>query len=273
MADAVVKIEGAEPWSSPGSGDRARTGVVVLHGFTGNPNSTRPLGQRLAAEGYRVEVPRLPGHGTDVRDLGRTRYRDWVEAAERVVEQVAASTDHLVLAGLSMGGTLTLDLASRRQDLVDGAVVINPQILAPEQLLAKLAPLLQHVVPYVPRDAAGLPSDDIARPTADERAYPMVSAKAAQSLIDELPRIRRQLPSLTAPLLVAYSPQDHSVPPGNARALRELIGPQGRITELVLERSYHVATLDYDAPLLEGEVVRFVADVAGASGDEATDEA
>jgi carboxylesterase len=261
VVDALVTIEGAEPWSSPGSGETARTGVVVVHGFTGNPNSTRPLGQRLAAEGYQVEVPRLPGHGTDVRDLGRTRYGDWVAAAEEVVEQVAARTDHLVLVGLSMGGTLTLDIASRRPDLVDGAVVINAQILDPDQLLAKLAPLLQHVLPYVPRDAAGLPSDDIARPSADERAYPMVSAKAAQSLIRELPRVRSQLPQLTQPLLVAYAPQDHSVPAKNSRALRELIGGAGHVTELELPRSYHVATLDYDAPLLEDQVVRFVSEV------------
>jgi carboxylesterase len=265
VVDAAVSIEGAEPWSSPGSGDAARIGVVVLHGFTGNPNSTRPLGQRLAREGYRVEVPRLPGHGTNVRDLGRTRYEDWVGTAERTVEQVAAVTDHLVLVGLSMGGTLTLDIASRRPELVDGAVVINPQILSPEQLMAKLAPVLQHVMPYVPRDAAGLPSDDIARPTADERAYPMVSSKAAQSLIAELPRIRRQLPQLTQPLLVAYSPQDHSVPAGNARALRELIGAEADVRELELLRSYHVATLDYDAPLLEAETVAFVAEVAGTT--------
>jgi carboxylesterase len=265
VVDAVIKVVGAEPWSSPGTGDAARTGVVVLHGFTGNPNSTRPLGERLAAEGYRVEVPLLPGHGTNHRDFGRSRYDHWAAAAEQVVADLAAETDRLVLVGLSLGGTLTLDIASRRPDLVDGLVVINPQILNPEQLLAKVAPLLQYVLPFVPRDAAGLPTGDIARPTADERAYPLVSAKAAQSIMTALPRIRRQLPQLTQPALVAYSPQDHSVPPGNARALRELIGPNARITELELPRSYHVATLDYDAPLLEAETVRFVAEVAAAT--------
>jgi carboxylesterase len=264
VVEAVVSIEGAEPWSAAGSGARARTGVVVLHGFTANPNSTRPLGQRLAEEGHRVEVPCLPGHGTNVRDLARTRYADWIGAAERCVEHVAAGTDHLVVAGLSMGGTLALDLASRRPDLVDAAVVINPLILTPEQLLARLAPLLQYVAPYIPRDAAGLPSDDIARPSADERAYATVSARAAQSLIVELPRIRRQLPQLTQPLLVAYSPQDHSVPCRNALALRDLIGSEADVTELELPRSYHVATLDYDAPLLEAETLRFIAQVAAA---------
>lgn len=206
-------------------------------------------------------MPRLPGHGTHVRDLGRTRYADWLAAAEEVVEQVARRSDHLVLVGLSMGGTLTLDIASRRADLVDGAVVINAQILDPERVIAKLTPVLQHVVPYVPRAAAGLPSDDIARPTADERAYPTVSVKAARSVIRELPRVRSQLPQLIQPLLVAYSPRDHSVPVGNSLALDELIGARGQVTELELPRSYHVATLDYDAPMLGAEVVRFVASV------------
>jgi carboxylesterase len=265
VVEAVVAIEGAEPWSASGSGEHARTGVVVLHGFTGNPNSTRPLGQRLAAEGYQVEVPRLPGHGTNVRDLARTRYADWLATAEEVVEQVAARTDRLVLVGLSMGGTLTLDIASRRTDLVDGVVVINPLVLDPQQLLAKLAPLLQHVLPYVPRDAAGMPSDDIARPSGDERAYPTVSAKAAQSLMAELPRVRSQLPQLTQPLLVAYSPQDHTVPCDHGLALRELIGDGGQVTEFECPRSYHVATLDYDAPMLEAAIVDFVAQVASSA--------
>lgn len=262
MAQPTVTISGAEPWSAAGRGPRARTGAVVLHGFTGNPNSTRPLGERLAADGYRVEVPRLPGHGTDVRDLGRTRYADWYDAAERVIESVARATDHLVVVGLSMGGTLALDLASRRGDVVDGVAVINPQILAPTQLLAKLAPVLQHLVPYVPRDLAGLPSDDIARPTADEHAYPMVSAKAARSLLVELPRIRRQLADLTAPLLIASSPSDHTVPVANARALPALVGSE-RVTELELPDSYHVATLDYDAPRIEAAVLDLLAEVAG----------
>ena len=44
----------AAAWSSP-NGD---TGVRVLHGFTGNPTAMRPLAERLAADGYRVELPK-----------------------------------------------------------------------------------------------------------------------------------------------------------------------------------------------------------------------
>jgi carboxylesterase len=258
----LVSTEGAEPWSAAGHGERAKTGVVVLHGFTGNPNSTRPLGQALARAGYRVEVPCLPGHGTTVRDLARTRYADWYAAAENVVTQVAAGCDHLVVVGLSMGGTIALDLAVRRADVVDAAAVINPLVLAPTQPLARLSPVLQYLLPYVPRDLAGLPTDDIARPSADERAYATVSARAARSLIVELPRIRDGLGRLTRPLLIAHSPRDHSVAPENASALAALVGSED-VRQLVCDRSYHVATLDYDAPRIEAAVLQLLADVGG----------
>jgi len=257
----VASIPGADAWSAQGSGDNARVGVAVVHGFTGNPLSTRPLGERLNHEGYTVVVARLPGHGTNVRDMGRTRYADWRAEVERVVDDLASRCDVVVLVGLSMGGTLTLDVASSRTDAVDGAVAINAQLLDPTQALAKLAPLLQYVVPYVPRDLAGLPSDDIAKPGEDEHAYGWIPARSAQSLTTQLRRIRGQLLDLRQPILVAYSPQDHTVPADSSRALVDLVGSDD-VTELVLEHSFHVATLDHDRELLEDAVVAFVGKVA-----------
>jgi carboxylesterase len=260
--DALVTIEGAEPWSSPGVGEQGRVGVVVVHGFTGNPIATRPLGQRLAQEGYAVEVPLLPGHGTSHRDLARTRYGDWFGAVQRTAEHLRRACDRVILVGHSMGGTLSLDLACRRPHLVDGLVVINPQILNRPDVLAKLGPLLQHVLPYVPRGVAGLPTDDICRPGVHEGSYPIVSAKAGQSLLTELPRIRAQLPDLDQPLLVVWSTRDHSVPPENSRALVEMVGSD-EVSTLELARSYHCPMLDYDAERLEQAVVDFVGKVGG----------
>ncbi len=258
----AATITGAEPWSATGEGPRARIGVLVVHGFTGNPNSTRPVGERLHREGYTVDVPRLPGHGTTVKDMAATRYADWRAEVDRRLDDLAGRCDQVVLVGLSMGGTLVLDVASSRPGDVAGVVAINGQILDPDQLLAKLAPVMQYVAPVVPRDLAGLPSDDIAKPGADEHAYAKVPAKAAQSLIRELPRVRAQLLDLTQPLLVAVSPQDHTVPAKNSKAIVEFAG-SGDITELELPRSYHVATLDFDAELLEDAIVAFVARVTG----------
>jgi len=259
--EAVVAIPGAEPWSARGEGERGEVAVVVVHGFTGNPIATRPLGQRLAAEGYTVEVPLLPGHGTNHRDLGATRYRDWAGAVDRVVDHLSAGCRTVVLVGHSMGGTIALDLATRRRQDVDAVAVVNPLVLEPTQALARAAPVLQHVVPYVPRDLAGLPSDDIARPGVEEGAYSVVPAKAARSLLVQLPRIRARLSGLTQPLLIARSPEDHTVPAENARRLRELVASE-EVTEVVCDRSYHVVMLDYDARRLEEALVGFVGRVA-----------
>jgi carboxylesterase len=259
QVDAMVSTPGAEPWSAAGRGKPGRVGVLVVHGFTGNPVATRPLGQRLASAGHRVEVTLLPGHGTSHHDLAGTRYADWADAVGRVLDHLASTCDRVVLVGHSLGGTIALDLASSRPDDVDGVVVINPQVSNPRHPVAKLAPVLAHLLPFVPRDLAGMPTDDLARPDVEERAYALVSSRAARSLIAQLPRIRSQLIDLIQPLLVVRSPQDHTVPAENSLELMELVG-SGDVRELVCERSYHVPQLDYDAEEVEAAVVDFVAE-------------
>jgi carboxylesterase len=255
--DAVSSLPGAEPWSAAGHGRRARTAVLVLHGFTANPIGTRPLGQRLADAGHRVEVPCLPGHGTTPRDLATTRYADWYGAAERLLDHLAATADAVVVVGHSMGGTIALDLAARRPTTVAAVVTINPQVLDRPGLLAAVAPLVARVVPYLPRSLAGLPTDDFVRDDVEEHAYGVIATRAAQSLLAELPRVRAQLIDVTQPLLVVRSRVDHTVDPANARAVLELSGSPDR-DELVCERSYHVPQLDRDAELVEDEILAFL---------------
>jgi carboxylesterase len=260
--DVMVTVPGAEPWSARGTGPRGAVGIVVVHGFTANAISTRPLGQRLAVEGYSVEVPLLPGHGTSSRDLARTRYSDWRATVALAVETLARGCDDVIVVGHSMGGTIALDLAASGAHRLAGVVPINALVLGREQLIAKLAPYLQHVLPFVPRDAAGMPTDDIAKPGVSEQSYRWVSARAAQSLITELPRVRAGLASITCPALVVTSSQDHTVDPNNGAAIVEGLR-SSRVETLTCERSYHAPLLDYDAALVEDAVLRFVAGVTG----------
>ncbi|MCE7890958.1 MAG: alpha/beta fold hydrolase [Sorangiineae bacterium PRO1] len=255
MSDRFPVQPGAEPWSSPGSGSRSGIGVVLCHGFTGNPTATRPLGEALAARGFAVEVIRLPGHGTHWRDMLATRYGDWRWEMDRALSDLAGRGKRVVLVGLSMGGTIALDVACARPELVAGVVPINCTLLNRAGFLAKAAPVLEHVLPVVPAAAAGLVKNDIAK-GGDEHAYEMVPAKAGNSFLKQLPRIRLGLETLKVPVLVAYSPQDHSVPAENSRALLKML--EGRdVTELVLPRSYHLATLDHDFDLLVDEIAGF----------------
>src|SRR3954466_7838268 len=95
-------IPGAETWSADGGPN----GALVLHGFTGNPSSMRGVAEALAAAGFAVELPRLPGHGTSVEDMLTTDFSDWSAGVEEAYLELAGRTASVVVAGLSMGATL-----------------------------------------------------------------------------------------------------------------------------------------------------------------------
>jgi len=247
---------GAEPWSSLGSGARARRGIMLLHGFTGSPVSLRPIAEMLARRGFAVELPLLPGHGTTWRKMLPTRYDDWREGAYLAAKALRERVDQLVLVGLSMGGTLSLDVATGTDLKVDGIVTINAQILDRDGIAVKLGPLIEKILPLVPASLAGLTANDIAKPGVVEEAYPWVPTAAGNSLVRALPRVRSQLVRMPCPVLVMVSRNDHSVSPRNSEALLTLI-KGNRVEKVVLERSYHVATLDYDQELIEERVSAF----------------
>jgi len=261
LSDSHPVLPGAEAYRSAGDqaapGHRHSVGIALIHGFTGSPISLRPLAEELVQRGFRVDLPRLPGHGTHVKDMQRTRYADWRSEVLAAVDRLALASERVVLLGLSMGGTLALDVASSSERSIAAVVSVNGQILERGGFAVKLAPMIERLTPLVPAALAGLRKDDIAKPGVSERAYDWVPPAAGSSFLRELPRVREQLTRLACPALIAYSPNDHSVPPENSHAMLELL--RARSPEvLLLERSYHVATLDYDLELIAERVTAFL---------------
>jgi carboxylesterase len=251
MTDAAV-LPGAEPFSAPGGPH----GALVLHGFTGSPQSMRGLAHAFADAGFAVELPLLPGHGTSVEDMMTTGWADWSAAAEAAYEKLAANCDRVVVAGLSMGGTLTVWLATRHPEIA-GIIVING-------LVEPAAPALRDILDMmVAQGVARVPGigSDIAEPGAAEVAYDGAPISCTVSLMDELAGIKGDLGAITSPALIFTSPEDHVVPPVSGDTLAA--GVSGPVERVILERSYHVATLDYDRHLIERESVAFAVRVTG----------
>lgn len=232
----VQVMPGCEPWTHEG-GD---VGALVLHGFTGNPTSMRPVAEALAAAGHSVEMPRLPGHGTTWQECNKTTWRDWAREAVAAYEQLRARTRAQVVVGLSMGGTMALHLAETRGDDLAGVVAINPSVRSGDPRL-KALPVLKHLVPGFP----GI-GNDIAKPGVSELPYPKVPLRALASFLQLQRQVRENLAQITIPLLVFTSRQDHVVEPENGALVMEGVVSQDK-ERVWLERSYHVATLDYDA--------------------------
>jgi len=216
-----------------------KTGVLVVHGFTGCTQSMYPLGKGLAEAGYTVVGPRLPGHGTTVEDMSTKSWRDWTGEAEKGLEDLLGRCDKVFVTGLSMGGTITLYLGECYPDQVTGLMPINAAVARLNPLLP-LTPVAKHVLKTIP----GVGSD-IKDPESRESCYDKVPVPAAAELYELMKLTKRDLPKITAPILVFTSRDDHVVPPKNGPYILEHVSSRDK--ELVwLENSYHVATLDYD---------------------------
>lgn len=244
-------LPGAEPFSADGGPH----GVLVLHGFTGNPTSMRGIAEAAAEAGFAVELPRLPGHGTTVEDMVDTGWDDWTAEVERAYDALASRAERIVVCGLSMGGALTAWIGARRD--VAGLVFVNaavkpvPEMVEPLQAMADAGEELM--------DGVG---NDVADPEVTESAYDKVPIRALLTMLRAAEDVDARLPSITAPSLVMASPQDHVVDPSNSDHLAARLG--GPVERITLERSFHVATIDFDRELIEREVLAFARRVTGS---------
>ena len=96
--------------------------VLMVHGFTGSPLSVRPWADALHREGFTVRVPRLPGHARTWEEMNRTRWQDWYEEVNRNFTELKEKHQRVFVAGFSMGGALSLRLASIRGHEIEGLI-------------------------------------------------------------------------------------------------------------------------------------------------------
>ncbi len=248
-------LAGAEPIDLPGG----PVGALLCHGFTGTTQSVRPWAEHLAQAGLTVLAPRLPGHGTTWQEMNTTGFADWYAELERAFDALRERCSAVFVMGLSMGGTLSLRLAEQRGDEVAGLVVVNAS-LATDRRDTPLVPLVSRVVPSL----KGIASD-IRKPGVSELAYDRVPLRAYASLTAAWPVVARDLHRITCPVLVFRSEVDHVVPPVSGRTLLAGLAG-GTVQERVLRESFHVATLDHDAPVIFDGSLDFVRAHARAVG-------
>lgn len=228
----------------------------MLHGFTGNPQSMRPVANALSGAGFSVELPLLPGHGTSVQDLVPTRWADFVRAAEGAYEELSSRCARVAIFALSMGGTLACRLAERRPE-IRGLALVNPFVEPPAP---SFRDVLRGVLESGEELAPGVGSD-IAKEGSVELAYSHTPVAAVLSLFEGIDEVAADLARISCPVLLMSSRQDHVVPSSSGDLLeKEVSGPLERVW---LENSYHVATLDNDAPQIEALTLAFVRRVTG----------
>lgn len=241
-------LAGAEPFFFKGN----KIGCILCHGFTGTPQSMSFLGEFLASEGGLTVVgPRLQGHGTRVDDMAQSCAEDWIRSVETALQSLRKRCSRIFMAGLSMGGTLTLYTAAMHPGVIRGAIPINGPVFLSNPDLASLA--------FKADAPATIPSlgSDIKKPDVFELAYDQYPVRSIRELYTLASVTRDLLPRINCPTLVFQSRDDHIVAPDNAPFIMDNLGTQEKQLSW-LENSYHVATLDNDKELIATQLLQFI---------------
>jgi carboxylesterase len=243
-------LAGASPWRAPGGPG----GVLLVHGFTGHPGNLRGVAEVLAGDGLAVELPLLPGHGTVIDDMLATTFDDWCAEVLAAHDRLAGRCEAVVVLGQSMGGTLALWLALQRS--VAGLVLVNPLVRPqPEEVLEMVRGMVAEGEVVLPGSGS-----DIADPGVVESAYAGTPLPPLLSLMDGVAGIGRRLDEVSCPVLLITSRQDHVVDPADSDHLAGTVS--GPVERVWLERSYHVATLDYDRDIVVERSLAFARKVS-----------
>jgi carboxylesterase len=244
-------MEWNEPLYVEGTGPNGRTGVLVLHGFTGSPRSMQELGQRVADAGYTVALPLLTGHGRTLEAMEAARWTEWVADAERAYQWVRERADTVFVCGMSMGGTLALGVAERHPE-VAGVITINAFIRHPLEMVMLLIGWSG-----IPRFVKAIANDTQAA-GVDEEAYPRVPLRSTHELALLSRHVRKGLGTVVCPALLFSSTVDHVVPPANQREILQGIGSADKAL-IELGDCYHVATMDLGKERIFAGTLEFIA--------------
>jgi carboxylesterase len=256
-----------------------RSGVLLIHGLTGTPMEMKLLGKGLNRAGFTVHGMQLAGHCGNVEDLLATGWRDWYASVEQAADALLGKVDQLFVGGLSMGALLALKLAAERPQQVAGVGVYGATFRYDGWSIPKLA-RLSFMLPLLKKLGIGRGRSFMEQPPygiRDERLRAQVSSamlggdSAAAGLpgnpwysLAEMYRlaadVRRRLPQVMAPCLVAHASDDDVASPRNAELVMREVGAPAEL--LLLDDSYHMITIDRERRTLIDRSAAFFGRVA-----------
>jgi len=228
-------------------------GCLLIHGGTGSPPEMRPMGEYLAGKGLTVCGVRLAGHGTTPEDLALTTWRDLVTSAEEGLYRLQGCCERVFVAGLSVGGLITLNLAANHP--IAGAIVMSaPAYLKQWQM--KLLPIIKRVMKW--HHSSG--EMDLTDPAGRDRVYfyrriPVTFGEE----VDRLQRaVRASLDRVRAPVLLMQGRYDRSIPANSAQHFFDGLGCKDK--EIVWwSNSGHAITVDSEREAVWARAYGFIA--------------
>lgn len=213
-------------------------GVLLIHGFTGSCSHMRQIGDELNEQGFTVMGINLPGHATHMMDMANYSWEDWLNACKTAFADLKKVCKHVSVAGLSMGGVLTLLLGEQMQP-----TAIAP-ISAPMGVQNKLLPFAGIAAPFIKtimwRDD-GAKGDMMAKEY--HFGYQGFPTKSGADLYKLIRMARRDLHAITCPLLVVQTHADATITHDSADVIMQGATGTDRKGVMWLDNVPHVCTI------------------------------
>ena len=226
--------ENARPFFLEGGEDA----ILLTHGFTGSCSHMRPLGDYLNARGFTVQGILLPGHGTSIDDMARSTWQDWLSAELTAVRQLKEKYRTVTVAGLSMGGCLSLIAAEQMP--VNACVTISAPMKT-QQKFTWAAPLAALVMPRIMWQGGAVNDKRWLDPEYNY-GYPGMPTKRVRDLNHLMHQARKNLYSVTCPLLSVQSHGDETISADSADIIQR--GARSAVKGMLwLEEVPHVCTI------------------------------
>lgn len=252
-------MSGAEPFYLSGND----TGILLIHGFTGAPPEMKYLANYLNNLGYSVLVPRLFAHGTDVADMNRAHWEDWVASVEDGYYMLKTKCKKIVIAGLSMGGALSLYVGSYLD--VDAIIAMAAPFGSISSIANKnIIPFLKiisYIIPY--KRYEPILGDGWYKPenAKENVSYIGYTPLGGAYELDQLLKISKtEISKISAPTLLIYSKSDQTVPISHMENISNIVGDAIE-SKLVLEHSGHVIPMDGEREIAFEKIKDFLENV------------
>lgn len=227
-------------------------GCLCLHGFSAGPSEVGWLGDHLhETMGLTVYVPRLAGHGIEPAMMHRMRWQDWYLSARDAYEVLANQCEQVFVAGLSMGGLLTLMLSAAADTDIAGAAVMAAPVFFKSRSI-QYARYLRYLrqttdmpdtsnVPQLVREEQARRGETVEGRTT----YRTWSTAAIAELVDFSHLVRQALPQISTPLTLIYAEQDGAVELASSYHIAATV-QSDTVEQHMLTGSGHLITQDFE---------------------------
>lgn len=201
------------------------------------------MGEYLNREGYTCLGIRLAGHATTPEDMIASNWTDWVASVEDGFHLLRGLTDRIFLAGLSMGGILSLLMSTRLE--IQGVVAMSTPYKLPDDPRLRHVDWIAKMIPYMPKsdEEPGASWFD-KEAWRDHVSYPQNPVRSIGQLNILLGEMRAALPKVRAPVLLIHSKDDRYVLPENMEMIFADLKNASDKTKAYIAGSGHVVTRD-----------------------------